>query len=104
MCLRKAGPRRSSVKRVKCGYFSSELLFLEAYQARSTVYGVNMPHSSARLAEEYDKILDLYVSPPAEICGPLLTYSQTFRRRGSTSPTLPPELGPTGSDPLSPFP
>lgn len=36
----------------------------EAHHSRSTVYGVNLPGSSARLANNYDKILDLYVSPP----------------------------------------
>lgn len=40
----------------------------DADHARSTVYGVNMPGASARLAEEYDKILDLYVLMPTRGC------------------------------------
>ena len=59
-CLVNIGLRRLSGKVVRCTWL---LLFQIGGQAhpgcRSTCYGVNIPGASARLAEDYNKLLDL---------------------------------------------
>ena len=59
-CLVNIGLRRLSGKVVRCTWL---LLFQIGGQThpgcRSTCYGVNIPGASARLAEDYNKLLDL---------------------------------------------
>ena len=58
-CMNKAGPRQGSAIPAKCRSYHLQLLDMTLLRLRSVCLGEDSPNASSRLAEDYEKLVEM---------------------------------------------